>query len=96
MLFEGAFGGSKYSKLRFSHKKSFARGVEERRIAISRDRPLKAGLRFLREDRYAVFVIYDGEEFMGELSEAEYLAALEKNDYSLPFGNCLSEFTKGT
>lgn len=95
LLFAGAFGGSKYSKLRFSHKKSFMRGVEERRIAISCTRPLKDGLRFLREDRFVVFVLYDGEEYTGELSEAEYLAALETNDYSVPFGNCLVDFTKG-
>lgn len=95
LLLAGAFGGGKYSKLRFSHQKSFARGVEERRIAISCRRTLKDGLRFLREDKFVVFVLYDGEEFLGELSETEYLCALEKYGYSAPLANCLSEFTKG-
>lgn len=95
LLFAGAFGKAKYSKLRFSHKKSFSRGIEERRIAISSARPIKEGLRFLREDRYIVFVLYDGEEFLGELSETEYLSALENHDYSAPFANCLADFEKG-
>ena len=95
LLCAGAFGGGKYARLNFSHKKSFRRGVEEKRIAISASCPLKDGLRFLGEDRYLVFVLYDGEEFLGELSEGEYLSCLEKYDYSRPLGNCLAEFTKG-
>lgn len=96
LLFAGAFGGGKYARLRFSHTKSFRRGVEEKRIAISSACALKEGLRFLRDDRFIVFVIYDGEEFSGELSETEYLGALERYGYSVPFGNCLTEFTKGS
>lgn len=95
LLFAGAFGGGRYARLKFSHKKSFSRGVEERRIAISSAIPLKDGLRFLRDDRFIVFVLYDGEEFAGELSEIEYLDALEKYPYTTPIGNCLTEFTKG-
>lgn len=95
LLCAGAFGGGKYARLRFSHKKSFRRGIEEKRIAISSSCPLKDGLRFLREDRYIVFVLYDGEEFTGELSETEYLDALEKYDYAAPMRICLTEFTKG-
>ena len=95
LLAAGAFGGGKYARLRFSHRKSFQRGVEEKRIAISSACPLKDGLRFLREDKYLVFVLYDGEEFLGELSEGEFLDCLEKLDYSTPLGNCLTEFTKG-
>ena len=95
LLCAGAFGGSKYTRLHFSRKKSFARGVEEKRIAISAACALKDGLRFLRDDRYLVFVLYDGEEFLGELSEGEYLSCLEKLDYSTPLGNCLAEVIKG-
>ena len=95
LLCAGAFGGGRYARLHFSHKKSFQRGVEERRIAIAASRPLKEGLRFLRDDKYLVFVLYQGEEFMGELSEGEYLDCLEKFDYLTPFGNCLAEFPKG-
>ena len=95
LLCAGAFGGGKYAKLHFSHKKSFQRGVEERRIAISSSCALKEGLRFLRDDKYLVFVLYDGEEFLGELSEGEFLDCLEKFDYATPLRNCLAEFTKG-
>ncbi len=95
LLFAGAFGGGRYARLRFSHKKSFRRGLEEKRIAISSACAIKEGLRFLRDDRYIVFVLYDGEEFLGELSESEYLDALERCDYATPLGNCLTEFTKG-
>ena len=95
LLAAGAFGGGSYARLHFSHKKSFQRGVEERRIAIAASCPLKEGLRFLREDKYLVFVLYEGEEFLGELSEGEFLDCLEKFDYSTPLGNCLTEFTKG-
>lgn len=95
LLCVGAFGGGKYARLRFSHKKSFRRGIEEKRIAIAASCALKEGLRFLRDDRYLIFVLYDGEEFMGELSEGEYLDCLEKFDYATPLGNCLAEFTKG-
>ena len=95
LLCAGAFGGGKYARLHFSHKKSFQRGLEERRIAIASSCPLKEGLRFLRDDKYIVFVLYDGEEFLGELSEGEFLDCLEKFDYAVPLGNCLAEFTKG-
>ena len=96
LLAAGAFGGGRYARLRFSHKKSFARGVEERRVALSASCTLKEGLRFLREDRFLVFVLYDGEEFLGELSETEYISALEKYDYQTPLRNCLTEFIKGS
>lgn len=96
LLAAGAFGGGKYARLRFSHKKSFARGVEEKRVAISASCALKEGLRFLRDDRFIVFVLYDGEEFLGELTETEFIDALEKFDYGTPLQNCLSEFTKGS
>ena len=95
LLCVGAFGGGRYARLHFSHKKSFRRGIEEKRIAIAATCALKEGLRFLREDRYLIFVLYDGEEFMGELSEGEFFDCLEKFDYATPLGNCLSEFTKG-
>lgn len=96
LLAAGAFGGGKYTRLKFSHKKSFARGVEEKRIAISASCALKEGLRFLREDRFVLFVLYEGEEFLGELSETEFIDALAKYDYATPLRNCLTEFTKGS
>lgn len=83
-LAAGAFGGGKYNRLKFSREKNFDRGLEEKRVAISADCTLGNALRFLREDRYLVFVLYEGEEFVGELSEREFLDALERGDYSAP------------
>ena len=88
----GAFGGGKYNRLHFSRKKNFNRGLEEQRIAISAERTLGYALRFLREDRYLIFVLYEGEEFLGELSEREYLEAFEKGDSQAKLGDCLAGF----
>lgn len=96
LLCAGAFGGGTYGRITFSHEKNFCRGLEEKRIAISSERPLKEGLRFLREDRYVVFVLYRKEEFLGELSETEYLDAIEQFGYSAPLGICLTDFGKGS
>ncbi len=74
----GSLGGGSYGRIRFSRKKSFARGVEEKRIAISADSTFSEALRYLREDRYLVFVLFDGEEFFGELPEEEFLRELER------------------
>ncbi len=95
MLAAGAFGGGKYNRMRFSHRKSFLRGVEEKRVAVSADCALGDVFRFLREDRYVVFVLYDGEEFFGELSEADYLSALEMKNPAAKLRNCLPDFSKG-
>ena len=83
-LAAGSFGGGSYARLRFSRKRCFDRGVEEVRIALSADRPLQAALRFLREDRHVIFVIYDGEEYCGECSEGELLSALEREEPTVP------------
>lgn len=95
MLAAGAFGGGGYSRIRFSRRKSFLRGVEEKRIAVSADRSLRELFRFLREDRYVVFVLYENEEFLGEVSETEYLSSLERGEDGAPIRNCLPEFIKG-
>lgn len=90
MLAFGAFGGGKYSRLRFSRNKSFSRGVEELRVAISADCTVQNALRFLRDDRYVVFVLYEDEEFFGELSEGEFLSALGEGNYARPLRDCLA------
>lgn len=91
-LAAGSFGGGSYCRLRFSRKKSFARGVEEQRIAISADTSVGYAVRFLREDRYVVFVLFEEEEFLGELSEEEFLFGLEKGEFSSPLRRLLPDF----
>ncbi len=80
----GAFGGGSYGRISFSRGRSFAHGVEERRVALSADCPLKSALRFLREDRYLTLLLFDGETFLGELSEEELLAAFGAGAYGEP------------
>ena len=92
LLAAGAFGGGSYRRLRFSHAKSFDRGVEEKRIALSADCPLQNAVRFLSPDRYLIFVLYDGEEYCGELTEGEFLSALENSEGSRPIKECLPQF----
>lgn len=86
----GCFGGGSYGRISLSRKKSFSRGIEEQRIAISADCACLDALRFLREDRYLVFVLFEGEEFYGELPEEEFLRALGSGELNLRLRDCLS------
>ena len=67
-------------------------GVEEQRIAISAQATAGYAVRFLREDKYVVFVLFEEEEFCGELSEEEFLSGVEKGDFSLPLRALLPSF----
>ncbi len=90
LLVFGSFGGGRYRRAPLL-KKDFRRGMEERRIALSADCTLGGALRYLREDKHLVFVLYEGEEFAGELTEEEFVRAAEAGDYSLSLGACLKE-----
>lgn len=87
----GSFGGGSYERFHFSHARRFARGIEEKRIAISADCTFTAALRYLREDKYLVFVLFDGEEFLGELPEEEFLRELERGSLNRRLRDSLSE-----
>ncbi len=89
-LLFGTFGGGSYRRAPLV-KKNFRRGVEEKRVAIEANCTLGGALRYLREDKHLVFVLYERGEFLGELTEEEFLCAAEKGDYSLPLGACLKE-----
>lgn len=92
LLIAGAFGrGGRYRTVTFSRRNSLARGVEEKRIVLSCDCPLKRGLRYLCEERYLVLVLYDGGDFFGEMTEGEYLAALAEGDYERTFRTALKQ-----
>lgn len=80
MLFAGSFGGGEYGYLPIK-KKNFSRGIEERRIALSGECLARAAMRFLREDRYTVFILFDKEEYLGELPEEEFVARLAEGKY---------------
>lgn len=89
LLAAGVFGGGRYAPLKFSRKKSLARGMSERRIVISAGRPVRAAFRYLREESYLVLVLYEGGEFVGEVTEEEYLAAVRRGDWALPLSQLL-------
>ena len=84
LLTAGSFGGGEYARLTFTRSNNFRRGVEERRIALSADCTANDAMRFLREDKYTVFVLFEDEEFCGELAEEELITALEKGSYGIP------------
>ena len=46
-------------------------------------------LRYLTEERYLVLVLYAEGEYLGELTEEEYLAALSAGKYAEPLSECL-------
>ena len=84
LLVAGAFGGGTYRRISFSREKDFGRGIEEHRVAVSAGMPLSRAIKFLREDKYLTLLLFDEDGFFAELTEEEFLAALEKGDYSQP------------
>lgn len=91
-LAAGSFGGGRYGRISFSRKKAFDRGIEEIRIAVSADCTVGGAVRFLREDRYLVLLLFQGEEFFGELAEEELLRGIEEGDFSRPLSDLLQQF----
>ena len=89
LLAAGSFGGGTYARLHFSRNKNFRRGIEERRIALSADCTAGDTLKFLREDKYTVFILFEDSEFLGELLEEELISALEAGDYEKPLKTLL-------
>lgn len=92
LLAAGAFGGGRYARMTFSREKGLARGLEERRVVISAERTVQDAFRFLREEKYLVLVLFSGSEFLGELTEEEYLRAVQAGAWSEPLGGLLPKF----
>lgn len=92
LLAAGAFGGGRYARMTFSREKGLARGLEERRVVISAERTVQDAFRFLREEKYLVLVLFSGGEFLGELTEEEYLRAVQAGAWSEPLGGLLPKF----
>lgn len=89
LLVAGAFGGGRYARMTFSREKSFARGLEERRVVIAAERTVQDAFRHLREEKYLVLVLCSGGEFLGELSEEEYLDAVRAGRWSAQLSELL-------
>ncbi len=83
----GTFGGGEYARVVFCEK-DFSRGVEERRIALSAEKTAGEAMRYLREDKYLVLVLFEKGEFLGELSEEELLKILREEGYSRKLKDC--------
>ena len=92
LLGAGAFGGGKYARMTFSRQRHLARGLEERRVVIAADRTVQDAFRFLREERYLVLVLHENGEYLGELSEEEYLRAVEEGKWRTPLLEFLPKF----
>lgn len=89
LLAAGAFGGGRYARMTFSREKSFALGLEERRVVIAAERTVQDAFRHLREEKYLVLVLFSGGEFLGELSEEEYLDAVRAGRWSAQLSELL-------
>ncbi len=84
--------GGAYGRIAFSREKSFRRGIEERRVMIDCNRPLSGALRYLGEERYLVLVLTENGEYLGEVTETEFLTALDGGDYSRPLREALASY----
>ena len=89
LLFAGSFGGGRYRRIAFSRGRTFARGVEEKRIVLSSERTAGECVRYLREDRYLVLIVYEAGEYLGELTEGELFALLEAGEYGMTLKEAL-------
>lgn len=89
LLLFGAFGGGSYGRIAFSPKR-FLRGVEEKRVAVDGSVSVQDAIRFLREDRYLTLILFEDGEYLGEISEEEFLAAMQRGAYAEPLNSLLS------
>ncbi len=90
LLAAGAFGGGGYRRMPFSRERSFSRGVEEIRIALSADATVQDAIRYLREDRYLTLLLFEAGTFYAELSEEELLTACAAGQYANPLKTLVS------
>ena len=66
LLFAGNFGGGSYRRIAFARGRTFSRGVEEKRVVLSSERTAGECVRYLREDKYLVLIVYEDGEYLGE------------------------------
>lgn len=95
MLVAGIFSAEKgeYTKIRFSYLKSFARGVEIKRIALSEGAALKTVIKFFSEDKYLIADIYSSDgEYILSLRQEELARLIEKKSIYTKFSEILPDF----
>ena len=63
--------------------------MEEKRVVLSSERTAGECVRYLREDKYLVLIVYEEGEYLGELTEGELFAVLEEGGYSLTLKEAL-------
>ena len=90
LLFAGNFGGGSYRRIAFARGRTFSRGVEEKRVVLSSERTAGECVRYLREYKYLVLIVYEDGEYLGELTEGELFAVLEEGGYSRTLKEALS------
>ena len=79
LLFAGNFGGGSYRRIAFSRGRTFSRGVEEKRVVLSSERTAGECVRYLREDKYLVLIVYEeGGELFAVLEEGGYSLTLKE------------------
>ena len=64
--------------------------MEEKRVVLSSERTAGECVRYLREDKYLVLIVYEDGEYLGELTEGELFAVLEEGGYSRTLKEALS------
>lgn len=97
MLVAGMFSPEKgeYTKIRFSYLKSFTRGVEIKRIALSESATLKTAIKFFSEDKYLIADIYSADgEYVLSLRQEDLARLIEKESIYAKFGELLPQFTE--
>lgn len=95
MLASGVFSTEKgeYAKIRFSYLKSFTRGVEIKRIALSENTALKTVIKFFSEDKYLIADIYSlNGEYVLSLRQEDLARLIEEKSIYSKFSDFLSDF----
>lgn len=89
----GAGQGEKYGyeRIRYDFSADLARGLEERRVAVSKEFPLRKVFPLLSSDRYLLLDVYDGAgEYLATLRQEELLLWAETAPLDGAVGECLN------
>lgn len=88
----GNFGKSKaaYTKIDFSSKNAFRRGVPVRRVAVADSCTLKKAVGFVTQGEYLVLDVYDeGENYLGEVRQNDLAEIFYSSDIYRKIGEFL-------
>jgi len=96
LVASGMFSAEKgeYKKIKFSYRKSFERGVEVRRIAVSEKATLKNMLRFFSEDKYLIIDVYsESGEYAASLRQEQLAELIERESIYKKLSELLPDFS---